>query len=88
MSTSKNPALEQLASIPDPLERAAAAHAFITRGKEVLTDARKIRDAGLREAWSNPPPDGVKYTHDSLANRIKASRWTIIEILRNRAGER
>lgn len=87
MSTSENAALKQLASITDPLERAAAAHAFVTRGREVLTDARKIRDEALRNAWANQP-NGVKYTHDSLANRIKASRWTIIEILRDRAGER
>lgn len=83
MSASENAALAKLAGIRDPLERAEAAHAFITRGEEVLTEARKIRTAAIRKVWNTPPPsDGTKRTHDSIAAHIKASRWTVVDALR------
>lgn len=66
--------IEALRGVRDVVERAAAAQAYIARGEALLTEARAIRDAAIKEAAGQLGVSSVARTLGLSRSFVKAVR--------------
>lgn len=79
MTTSEDPRIRALRTIPDPLARARDAQRFVGNGEQLISQAREIRDEAIREVRSKL---GIVKTVDEIAAAIGAKRNIVVDAVR------